>query len=116
MENPELEIVFQFADAAAADDMLRRFAQQLGYQEQIEDPENPGQMIDNPESRAEFNKRHIVEYVRSHAEQHRMQELWRNEQTQIDSRRSVLRQQAKDESDQKTQAAATEVVIREGGA
>jgi hypothetical protein len=39
------------------------FANVYGYQETVPDPANPGQMIDNPETKIQFAERKVREYV-----------------------------------------------------
>jgi len=36
-----------------------------GWTAQIPDPNNPGQMIDNPETKAQFSKRMVIRFIRS---------------------------------------------------
>lgn len=38
---------------------------QNNYRDQIEDPENEGEMIANPETKAQFAKRMIKEYIKN---------------------------------------------------
>jgi hypothetical protein len=53
---------------AIPDDVLPRvldaFAEMYGYQDQVSDPANPGEMIPNPQTKAQFARRKIIDYVR----------------------------------------------------
>jgi hypothetical protein len=46
-------------------DILDAFATAYEYKENIDDPENPGQTIPNPETKAQHAKRQLTIYVRS---------------------------------------------------
>ena len=39
------------------------FAAAYHYQDEVEDPDNPGEMIPNPESRGNFAKRMLVNHI-----------------------------------------------------
>lgn len=42
---------------------IQGVAYQNKYQDEIDDPDNPGEMIPNPETKAQFAKRMIKEYI-----------------------------------------------------
>jgi nucleoid-associated protein YgaU len=51
-------------DAQYDQRVIEGIAYQHGYQDMIEDPENPGQMIPNPETKAQFAKRMAQRWVK----------------------------------------------------
>lgn len=48
---------------AQEDRIYEAFATAFGYQEQVPDPENAGQMTDNPQTKAEFAKERIASFI-----------------------------------------------------
>ena len=55
-------ITFTFPDAIAPR-LLNSFCAIRGYADEIRDPDNPGNVIQNPESKAAFAKRNIKEWI-----------------------------------------------------
>lgn len=60
------------------------FKGEYNYKDQIEDPENPGEMIPNPESGAAFTKRMVLEFVKGVVIGHERKEAARLAQEQAD--------------------------------
>ena len=52
-------------DNAEVAALLEGFKASYRYQEQIPDPENPGVLIDNPETLPQFSKRMLRKHLRS---------------------------------------------------
>ena len=44
--------------------VLNGFSYQHGYQDQIDDPANPGTLIPNPQTKSEFTKDKLKEFVK----------------------------------------------------
>ena len=58
-----LQIAFSVPDAQKAR-VVDAFVTAFNYRDDVEDPENPGEMIPNPETKGEMVKREIVQYVK----------------------------------------------------
>ena len=49
---------------AVKDRVLNAISKAKGYHEMVDDPVNSEEMIANPQSKAEFVKNHLVEYIK----------------------------------------------------
>jgi hypothetical protein len=58
--------------AAKKQAMLVDFCEQYGYEEEIEDPENPGELIENPVTRTQYFNYHVTQYIRQSVEAARL--------------------------------------------
>jgi hypothetical protein len=58
--------------AAKKQAMLVDFCDQYGYEEEIEDPENPGEFIPNPITRTQYFNYHVTQYIRQSVEAARL--------------------------------------------
>jgi len=56
-------ISYTFPDAFAPR-IIEAFCVTYGYQQNVLDPDNPGQTIPNPETAAEFARRKVAEYTK----------------------------------------------------
>lgn len=64
-------------------DILDAVCTSLGYKEQIEDPQNENELINNPETKDNYLKGKIKEYLCSKAESVKLAEARRTMQTTI---------------------------------
>lgn len=48
-----------------ANRIANAFAIAYGYQDQVPDPANPGAMIPNPETKAQFTKKKVADFIRN---------------------------------------------------
>ncbi len=58
-----MQISFTVPEAQKAR-VIDAFVTAFNYEDEVEDPENPGEMIPNPESKAKMVKREIARYVK----------------------------------------------------
>lgn len=56
--------VIVFKDAAAKNKVVDSFATAYGYQATIPDPANPGQTINNPQSKQAFYNARLTDFIR----------------------------------------------------
>jgi len=79
------QIIIEFPDGIGVrvNNLLGR---RWEYQDQIEDPGNPGSMIPNPETKVAFNKRKVVEWIKGEAVN---QEVRESGETAQDTQRPV---------------------------
>ena len=54
---------YTLSDAQAAE-VVDALCQRYGYQDTLPDPNNAGQTIPNPETRAQFAKRQVAEFIK----------------------------------------------------
>lgn len=53
-----------YGDNAAKDKVIDRFCAAYGYQDNIDDPNNPGQQIPNPQGRQAFFNARLTDFIK----------------------------------------------------
>lgn len=59
------QVTLDLGTAAQTNRVIDAICGLYDYQPQVADPANPGQTIANPETKAQFAKRQIIEFVRN---------------------------------------------------